>query len=274
MPTPNIAVLISETIEVFGDYLAKNPTVQSYPEVLVAIYRDKFHCFWQKNFNCCAENWARSDQIKGVSLGTIVATDIALYAKKYQPFCETLFIRDPFTKLLQLGSLKTSYGLFLEMSVYLNTFVEIESLIHEGFIQIYPPFYLFDEGSKSTIINYAELMYQNSQLQEIALTCQDRHLKPGALLEYYRLLFHKLFNDAHMCLAGGDAVFTRDYIVRTMCQDVLTAYYLARKINAIPVTCIARHEALLKAFFNEFSVEPIQIVKLPFESTLNKRGKK
>ena len=254
----NLTTLLKDIIHSFGKYLNKHPNVKEFPEQLITEYRERFHSFWTDNFQDEINKWCGSG-LKGLFFGSVVGGDLALYVYRFGAIFDKLILREPLSKVLFLAPYKTSRGFYEEMIGYLGVIMALEPWIEKEIVYLHPPFYLMDDKMRTTILRTIECYYTDEVFREVALTCPDRKFGRKKMIETYQEIFTRVFNPYYIDLNGGIHLFTQEYIIRAMAQDIVTAIILAQKIGAIPVTCLERHARLLYCVDNAKMRERISV---------------
>lgn len=235
-----ILPLIKDAIREFGGYLNKRPNSREFPREIVWQFEDRLERYWEKQLPAEFRVWSRPC-LKGIFFGSMVGSDLSLYVDRFIGLFDILLIREPLSKIFLLASVKTPRGFYEELVSYLNVLISIEDWLKSGIVRLYPPFYLLGDPLHRDILISVDSSLRDRHFIKLALSCPDRGIKGRKLLQYYESIFRHYFNPHYLDLSGGISSYTKDYILRTMAQDVSTALYLSRDAGALPITCLGRH---------------------------------
>lgn len=239
--------LIRDTIHAFGRHLIDNDKLSNFPVTLVIEFRRKFYDFWKNNIDEYLDIW-KDLELKVIIAGSLIAKDLGMQAKRFICSFDKILIRDPLCKLFLLEPYKSSPGFRSEIISYLNVFIEIEKLIENEKIYLYPPAFLIKGQLKKDILNTVEMYCHDNDFINMALFCPDRGFAAQDTIEYYQHSFNKIFSHNIIDSYGDIKLFTKDYIIKTMAHDLAITQHLSEKINAIPIICLGRHWNILKYY--------------------------
>lgn len=240
--------IVRKTIIDFGGYIHSNPDINQFPEELILSHRSMYHSYW--NNTCFSiDNKITEKDLVGICFGTLTGTDLSDYAKRYRFYFDKLLLRDPISKLLFMYQCKKPNGFYIEMVTYLNVMIDLIDLIDSGKVIVYPPFYLMIDSIRLNVVNSVERLCCDDIFRDIALTFTDRMFSREKTKEEYKKIFSFFFCANHIDLYGGINLFTDDYIVKTIAQDILTAIVLADITEGTLVSSLRRTTNILSYIY-------------------------